>query len=155
MKKQLLSFKHAFEGIISAVRTEPHMRFHLVAAFYVFLFAFLGRFNITQWVILILTVSLVIGAELVNTAVERLCDLYSKKEDKNIKFIKDVSAGAVLVCAVGAAVTALFLFVFTGKLRDALFLLVFEHPLWLIPLGISAVLSVLFIILTGRKNKDK
>lgn len=131
------------------------MRFHLVAAFYVFLFAFLGRFNITQWVILILTVSLVIGAELVNTAVERLCDLYSKEENKNIKFIKDVSAGAVLVCAIGAAVTALFLFVFTGKLRDALFLLVFEYPLWLIPLGISAVLSVLFIIPTGRKNKDK
>ncbi len=124
-----------------------------MAGFYVFLFAFLGRFNTTEWAVLILTVSAVLCSELMNTAVERLCDLYTTEKNQNIKFIKDVAAGAVLVFSIGAAVVALCLFVFTGKLRDAMHLVIFGHPLLLIPLGISAVLSVLFVTRGDRLFK--
>ncbi len=144
------------EGILSAIATESHIRFHLVAGFYVFLFAFLGRFNTTEWAVLIVTVCAVLCSELLNTAMERLCDLYTTEENKNIKFIKDVAAGAVLVFAVGAAAVALCLFVFTGKLADALHLITVSHPLLLIPLCISAVLSVIFVTKGfGLKRKSK
>ena len=154
MKKQLESFCHAFEGLWQAIRTEAHLRFHLVAGFYVFLFAFLGEFSANEWAVLILTVCSVITAELVNTAVEDLCDLYSTEENKKIKRIKDISAGAVLCFSLGAVGIALCLFIFTGKLEVA-FGKLLSSPLWFIPLGASAVLSILFITLVKEKTEHK
>ena len=152
MKKQINSFKFAFEGIFSAIKTESHLRFHFVAAFYTCIFAALGAFIPTEWTILIISVCLVIFAELVNTALEEVCDLYSKDYNPHIKRIKDVSAGAVLMLAAGAVAVAVFLFISSGNLQKA-----FEHltanPLWFIPLGISAVLSVLFVGFFGKSKK--
>lgn len=154
MKKQINSFKFAFEGIISALKTESHLRFHFVAAFYVFLFAALGEFSHTQWTVLIITVCLVIFAELVNTALEEVCDLYSKDFNIHIKRIKDVSAAAVLVLSLGAAAAAVFLFILSGSLECAFNKLV-SAPLWFIPLGISAVCAVYFIGFFGKKEHKK
>ncbi|MBR3971457.1 MAG: diacylglycerol kinase family protein [Ruminococcus sp.] len=151
MKKQIKSFKFAFEGLISAIRTESHLRFHLVAAFYVFLFAALGEFSHTQWTVLIITVCLVIFAELVNTALEEVCDLYTKEYNPHIKRIKDISAAAVLVLSFGAAAVAVFLFIIPGNLECA-FLKLIDSPLWFLPLGISAVSAVYFVGFFGRKH---
>ena len=152
MKKQIKSFGYAFEGIFSAIRSEAHLRFHLVAAFYVILFAALGEFTVCEWCALIITVCLVIFAELVNTALEEVCDLYSTKFNPGIKRIKDISAGAVLILALGACVSAVFLFIVSGNLALGFDKLI-ESPLWFIPLGISALLSVLFIGFFGRKKQ--
>ena len=154
MKKQIKSFKYAFEGIFSAIKTESHLRFHFVAAFYVFLFAALGEFSHTQWTVLILTVALVIFAELVNTALEEVCDLYSKDFNIHIKRIKDVSAAAVLILAFGAVAVAVFLFILSGSLECA-FQKLIAAPLWFIPLGLSAVFSVYFVGFFGRRNRKK
>lgn len=155
MKKQLKSFFCAFKGIFDAIRTESHLRFHLVAAFYAVLFGALGSLGYIEWAVLILTICAVIFAELVNTALEDLCDLYSTNYNTKIKRIKDIAAGAVLVTAIASVFVALCLFVFTGNLLLIMgrFL---AHPLLFIPLGISAVISLLFLLLTGKKtNKDK
>ena len=154
MKKQIKSFKYAFEGLFSAIKTESHLRFHLVAAFYVFFFAALGDFSLSEWTTLIITVCLVIFAELVNTALEEVCDLYSKEQNPHIKRIKDVSASAVLVLAMGAVGVAVFLFIVSGNLLLATDKII-ANPLWFIPLGLSAVLSVLFVGFFGRKEKKK
>lgn len=154
MKKQIRSFKFAFEGIFSAIKTESHLRFHFVAAFYVFLFAALGEFSSSEWTALVITVCLVIFAELVNTALEEVCDLYSKDFNIHIKRIKDISAGAVLVLSLGAVASAVFLFLVSGNLCIALEKLT-ESPLWFIPLGVSAVFSVLFVGFFGKAKKKK
>lgn len=154
MKKQLKSFKYAFEGIASAIRTESHIRFHLVAAVYVFLFAYLGDFTHTEWCILIVTVAVVLTAELFNTAMERVCDMYTTEENKNIKFIKDISAGAVLVCAIGAAVIAIILFLQTGKLMDGIEFLISRIPL-LIIVVLSAIPAALFVTKGNRLFSKK
>ncbi len=151
MKKQLRSFGFAFEGLFTAIRTECHLRFHLVAGFYVFLFAFLGEFSLTQWAVLCLTVGAVITAELVNTAIEELCDLYTTQKKPEIKRIKDISAGAVLTVAIAAAIVAVLLFILTGSLQTAVNKLT-ANPVWFIPLGISAVLSILFVAFGGKKK---
>ena len=153
MKKQVKSFGYAFEGIFEALKTESHLRFHFVAAFYTILFAALGNFTPAEWVALIITISLVIFAELVNTALEEVCDLYTTEIRSSIKRIKDVSAGAVLILALGAVASAVFLFLTSGHLFTA-FEKLLANPLWFIPLGVSAVLSVLFVGFFGRKHRN-
>lgn len=154
MKKQLHSFLCAFCGLFSAIRTESHLRFHIVAAFYVVFFAALGTFSPLHWAVLILTICAVIFAELVNTALEDLCDLYSTQYNPKIKRIKDISAGAVLVTAIASVCIAVCLFVFTGNI-PIIFSKLGKEPLWLVPLGISAAASLCFLFFPGRKHKNK
>lgn len=153
MKKQIRSFGFAIAGLWQAIRTESHLRFHLVAGVWVFIFAFLGEFSLTQWAVLCLTVGAVISAELINTAAEDLCDLYTREQKPEIKRIKDISAAAVLVFAVAAAAVAVVLFILTGKLQAG-FQRLMQSPVWFIPLGVLAVLSVLFVLF-GGKHKNK
>ncbi len=149
--RELRRFKYALEGIFAAIKTESHLRFHLVAAFYVFLFAYLGDFSHTEWCILLVTVGVTLSLELLNTALESLCDLYSKEQNPLIKKIKDIAAGAVLIFALCAAAVAVFLFLVTGKLFDGIMRLINE-PLWFIPLGLSALASIIFVIFPKRNN---
>ena len=152
MKKQIRSFLCAFKGVFSAISTEAHLRFHLVAAFYVIFFGALGDFSPFEWAVLILTISAVIFAELTNTALENLCDLYSKDYNLKIKRIKDIAAGAVLIPAIASVVIAILLFILTGNISNILSKLTSE-PLWFVPLGVSVITSLLFLSLPKSKNK--
>ncbi len=154
MKRQLRSFKNAFKGIIAAFTTESHMRFHFVAAFFVLLFAYICEISPAEWAILILTIGLVFASELINTAIEETCDLYSTEHNPLIGKIKDIAAGAVLVSAIASIGVAIFVFVISGNLLYGCERLL-KHPLYFIPLGICAVCSVLFIIFGGYKNTKK
>lgn len=154
MKRQIKSFTNAFKGIAAAFITEGHMRFHFVAAFFVLLFAYISRMDFLGWAVLILTIGVVFAAEIINTAIEKTCDLYSTEHNPLIGTIKDIAAGAVLVASVCAVGVALFTFVFSGKLMYA-FERLLKHPLYFIPLGICAVCSVLFILFGGIKNTKK
>ena len=110
MKKQLKSFKAAFAGIWSAVKSEAHLRFHLVAACYVIAFSFFYELSKAQWAVLLLLIGAVIAAELFNTALENVCDLVTKERDEHIKIAKDASAAAVLVLSIAAVVVAFVFF---------------------------------------------
>lgn len=70
-------------------------------------------FNIKrwEWLSIIGISALVLSLELVNTAIEHLCDFYSKEKDERIKSIKDLAAGAVLIAAILAVVIGLFIFI--------------------------------------------
>lgn len=154
MKRQLKSFKNAFKGIFAAFRAESHMRFHLVAAIFVLLFAYISEMNLSQWAILLLTIGCVFSAELINTAIENLCDLYSTEYNPLIGKIKDIAAGAVLILAVLAAGVALCLFLLSGRLAFA-FTKLTANPIYFLPIGILGVLSLVFLIFAGRKSKKK
>lgn len=108
--KQLHSFGYAFRGLLSVLKTESHMRFHLIAGLYVI--GFCAKFyNLTsaQWGVLILTICAVFVTEIFNTVLERVCDTITTEYNKNVEFIKDVSAGAVLVTSIGAVIIAFFM----------------------------------------------
>lgn len=107
---RILSFRYALEGIVSTFKIEPNFKFHLLAAF---LAIFLGLFlQITkvEWLFLIVVISLVITLELTNTAIESLVDLLSPQYHLTAKLAKDISAGAVFIAAVGAAVCGAIIF---------------------------------------------
>ena len=154
MKRQIKSFANAFKGIAAAFLTEGHIRFHFVAAFFVLLFAYICEISFAEWAILILTIGSVFACELINTAIEETCDLYSKEQNPLIGKIKDIAAGAVLVSAIASVGVAVFVFILSGNLMYG-FERLLKHPLYFIPLGICAVCSVLFILFGGVKNTKK
>ena len=100
-KKQLRSFGYAWQGILSCVGKEQNLSFHLIATVIVIIAGFVLGITRSEWTVIILCIGIVIAAELFNTAIEKLVDLVSP----------DIAAGAVLVCAVAAAIIGLIIFI--------------------------------------------
>ncbi len=152
--KQLHSFKFAFKGLFSVLSTEAHMRFHLVAAVYITAFG-LKFYNLStaQWGIITLTIASVFIMEIINTAIERLCDTVTKEYNKNIEFIKDVAAGAVLVSAIAAVVVAFVTFFRTDVFRYILFHFT-TNFLDLALLIIGTALAIVFIAVKPQDYKS-
>ncbi|MBJ6726945.1 diacylglycerol kinase [Geomesophilobacter sediminis] len=94
----------AVQGIIYTVRTQKHMRWHFLAALVLLLAALLFRVTPVEFMLLSLSVSFVLFAELLNTAVETAVDMITPEYHPLAKIAKDVAAGAVLVASFGAAV---------------------------------------------------
>lgn len=100
----LKSFSWAIEGIIYAVRTQRNMRIHVAAAVLVLGAGVFFRVGRVEFVVLLVTVTAVLVAELLNTAIEATIDLVAVTHDPLAKIAKDVAAAAVLVASVAAIV---------------------------------------------------
>lgn len=98
MKKQIKSFKSAFRGFCFAVKSESHMRFHLVATFYVFVFGCFYDFSAAKWALLAVLCALVIALEMVNTCVEKLCDLFCDRYDFPLRLSRILQPQPCLPC---------------------------------------------------------
>lgn len=114
------SFRCAFRGAALGVRFERNFRIHLCAAAYVSLFAWLGELSGSEMALLIVCFGLMLSSELLNTAIERLCDAAAPEYNPMIGAVKDVAAGAVLVSALTCALVGLFLFFSDGAFFRAL-----------------------------------
>ena len=90
------SFIVAFRGFIMAVKEERNMKIHLGGAFLVVLLGFYFNIDQNDWLLLLITIGLVIGTELLNTAVENLTDLVSPERQALAGKVKDIAAAAVL-----------------------------------------------------------
>ena len=108
--KQFISFKHAFNGLSEVFKTETNFKIHILAALIVSAAAFLLVTGPEEWIAIILTFIIVTVTEIINTAVEKLCDVVSPQYNEKIKVIKDISAGAVLLSAIGAVAVGLIIF---------------------------------------------
>lgn len=105
-----ISFKHAFDGFIYAVRTQPNFRFHLLATIVVILFGMYFSISPTEWLILVFTINTVLVAEMINTSLEAMVDLITLERRNDAKIAKDVSAAMVLISATLSIVVALIIF---------------------------------------------
>lgn len=104
------SFYYAFRGLADAFRSEVNMRIHLVAAVLVAIAGFYFKIAAGEWLVIVLCICSVIAMELINTAIEKLCNHVTAEQHPAIKQIKDIAAAAVLVTAVGSFVVALIIF---------------------------------------------
>lgn len=111
LRLSMKSFANAWRGTKTAITLELHIRIHLVVAMLVVLAGALLHISTTEWLVVWLCVGAVLVAELMNTAIEKLVDLVSPAYNKQAGLVKDVAAGAVLVCAIVAAVAGLIVFV--------------------------------------------
>jgi diacylglycerol kinase len=135
----------AVRGLRLAARTQRHFRAQLVIAAAALLFAAETGLGPTELAVLAVTVAIVLGAELLNTAVEMLTDLLHPDRGPAAAAVKDVSAGAVLAAVVLAvAVGAL---VFLPRITASA-----SATVRAVPLGITLLCLVVFIAgaLRGR-----
>lgn len=111
IENRVLPFKYALAGISAAFRQEPNLKIHLFLGLTaVFIGAILG-ITPPEWLVLILTITLVICLELVNTAIETTIDHLKPEFTPTAKIAKDAAAGAVLFGAAGAVIIGAILFV--------------------------------------------
>ncbi len=104
------SFNYAIEGLIYVLRTERNMRLHVLFAIFILLTGIYLNLTGVELLILLVAILFVLFAEMINTAIEFTVDLVSTKVHPLARIIKDVSAGAVLLAAVNAAVVGYVIF---------------------------------------------
>ncbi|QKZ12618.1 diacylglycerol kinase family protein [Spirosoma sp. KUDC1026] len=119
VRKVLRSFRFAAQGIIDLFRFENNAKVHLLIAVIVIIAGLWLQLSVVEWAILVTQIGLVWAAEAFNTAIEKLCDFVSPGIHPQIKAIKDLSSGAVLILAVTAVVTGLLLL--GSRLLDLLY----------------------------------
>ena len=104
------AWANAFNGIIYAVTTQSNIKKQLVIAVIVMLISLLFNLTRAEFLCLMFTVILIIVAEMFNTAIETVVDLYTDLYHPKAKIAKDVGAGAVVITAINAIIVAYFLF---------------------------------------------
>lgn len=109
MKNFLSAFRYAGKGIILALR-ERNFRIHLLIFSLVITLGLYFRITKTEWLDIFLISALVLSLEMINSAIERACDLYTTEHHKVIEKIKDIAAGAVLVAALFAVAIGTLIF---------------------------------------------
>jgi undecaprenol kinase len=108
--KFIRSFFYALAGIRSCFQSETNFRIHTIAAITAMLFSLFFDISATEWIAVGFCVALVTTMEMINTAIERLCDVVHKEQHAVIKQVKDIAAGAVLLSAVFSSITASVIF---------------------------------------------
>ncbi len=107
----LLSFKNAFIGIFSGVKKERNMLIHVIIMLTVIICGLLFKIQTFEWLILVILFSLVIGCELINTAIENTVNICAPEYNEFAKVAKDTSAGAVLIFAIASIICGLIIFI--------------------------------------------
>ncbi|OLE01422.1 MAG: diacylglycerol kinase [Actinobacteria bacterium 13_1_20CM_4_69_9] len=110
------SFNYAIEGVIHVLRTQRNMRIHFAIAVAVLVAAVAVGVSRLELIVLLLSITFVLVAEMINTAVEGTIDAATTSFDPMAKLAKDIAAGAVLISAVNAV--AVGYLVFAGKAAD-------------------------------------
>ena len=110
LKKRIKSFVYAFQGIKSLLKSEHNAWIHCTAIVVVTFAGFHFGITKTEWCIVLLCFGMVLAAEGFNTAIERLVNLVSPNFHPIAGDVKDVAAGAVLICAIFAAIIGAIIF---------------------------------------------
>jgi len=108
---RLRSFVYAFRGICFCISQEHNAWIHSLIAILVISAGFIFRISTMEWIAVLLCIAIVFAAEIINTAIERLIDKLYPDFQPDAGTIKDLTAGAVLICAFFSAIIGLMIFV--------------------------------------------
>lgn len=122
MKKLVESFNAAINGVIDTVRTERNMKIHFIVAILVLIACFFFNISKVEIIILLITITMVIAAELINTAIESAIDMTTNYYHPLAKIAKNAAAGGVLVTAINAVIVGYI--VFWEKLSNITYIVV-------------------------------
>lgn len=137
----LRSFVHAFDGIVEAARVQPNFAVHLWITAIVLVAAIAFRVALVPFVAILVLVALVLGLELMNTALEAYVDLATRELNPLARRAKDAAAGAVLVASIAAAFAGLAIFINAAREPRPPFA---ENPQSILALvGLAGALAVL------------
>src|SRR5688572_23488826 len=97
MKTFYKSFGYALKGILTGVYSERNLKVQFVISVLVLAAGFYFHISSTEWCIILMCIGLVLGSELMNTAIEKLVDLVTDEWTPAAGKIKDMAAGTVLI----------------------------------------------------------
>ncbi|MGB5666727.1 MAG: diacylglycerol kinase family protein [Maribacter sp.] len=101
---------YALKGAILLIRTEASIKIQIGIALVVTAGGFYFEISTTEWILQIFAIALVLGIEGLNTAIEKLSDFIQPEFDEKIGFIKDISAGAVMLVSVAASIVGMIIY---------------------------------------------
>jgi diacylglycerol kinase len=104
------SFKYAFKGFFKILNEEQNLRFQALAGLVVFILGVFFQISKIDWALLVISSSLVIVMEVVNSAVERVGDVLKPRLNGYVKEIKDIMAAAVMIASLAAIVVGAIVF---------------------------------------------
>ncbi len=107
---RIKSFKYALKGMWLLITTEHSIMVQMAIGLIVMVFGWWYRISATEWILQILAIGIVLVAESLNTAIEKICDFIHPDHHKRIGFIKDISAGAVSFAAISAIIIGLIIY---------------------------------------------
>ena len=123
-KNVISSFKYAFQGVFSAIKTERNLKIHISIMILVIIAGIFFKISKMEWIICIILFGLVIGGEMLNSAIETVVDIAMPEINPKAKFAKDVAAGAVLIFAISSAIIGLIIFI------PKIIAILFDWGLW-------------------------
>jgi len=109
--KLIHSFRSAFSGLFSIIRTERNLKIHLTAFLLSCLAGFFFSITKIEWLAILIISGLVISLEILNSSIEKLCDFVEPNYNAKIKIIKDTAAASVLVAVALAFIIGLLIFI--------------------------------------------
>jgi diacylglycerol kinase (ATP) len=142
------SLNWAFEGVIHVLRTQRNMRIHFALATAVLILAFSYGVTKLELMALLVAISFVLIAEMVNTAIEATIDLATTSFDPLAKIAKDIAAGAVLIASVNAIVVGYL--VFADRLTQPSSRLVTRVREAPINLTLIALILIILIVIASK-----
>jgi len=101
-KTWLQSVNVAIEGVIFAVKTQRHMRWHMFSAVAALILGLVLNISRIELIMLCMAIVLVLVTEMLNTAIETTVDMISEAFHPRAKNAKDIAAGVVLIASLGA-----------------------------------------------------
>lgn len=111
MSRLLRSFKWAGQGLFYCIKHEKNFQVHCALAIVAACLGIGFKIAAVEWILIMMSISLVLAMEMVNSAIEHLCNIVHPTSHPTVKIIKDVTAGAVLVVAVMAIICGLLVFI--------------------------------------------
>lgn len=150
---------NAVNGIIYAVTTQRNIKIQLVLAVIVMILCLFYGLNTTEFLCLVFAVFMVIFAEMINTAIETVVDLFVDVYHPKAKIAKDVAAGAVVLATCNALIVGYFIFFKAENLKaisDSIFNNMVKSPLHLAFVAIIlVVIGVIAIKASCSKKKER
>lgn len=110
IKDRLRSFVYAWRGVCCFLREEHNARIHCAAVVVVTAAGFFFGITRQEWMAVIFCFAAVLASEAFNTAIEMLVSIVSEERRPALGKIKDVAAGAVLICVIGAVIVGVMVF---------------------------------------------
>ncbi|EAR00246.1 diacylglycerol kinase [Maribacter sp. HTCC2170] len=111
LQNRIRGVGYALKGAILLVRTEASIKIQVFIALIVTAGGFYFDISTAEWIVQIFAIAMVMGIEGLNTAIEKLCDFVHPEFEEKIGFIKDISAGAVMLVSIAASIIGLIIYI--------------------------------------------
>ncbi|NCO88527.1 UDP kinase [Candidatus Roizmanbacteria bacterium CG_4_10_14_0_2_um_filter_36_35] len=111
LKQHTISVRHAVDGLVWALKTQPNYRTHLLLSIISIIASVVFKISYLEFLLIIFLITVGLVIETINTGFEQTTDAIDRKIREDIKIAKDVAAAAMLIYSIGATIIALIIFV--------------------------------------------